>query len=214
MKYSYQTLIENRDYEAALQSVFEHIEVAPDNVDHYINGAILLQKFSELEKAEVFLQRAITIDENSFLAMYTLGNLYYENNRFEEAIKIYLHAYSSNPTDSDLNYMIAMCYINMNQQKMALPFFETAYQSNRHDIDIMMQYGLACCHLELYTQGKVLFTTINDIEANADAYYNLGLIAMMEDDEQRAHSYFEHAVKLQPDHYLALNGLKNLQDKE
>lgn len=213
-KYSYFELIEQKDYEAALKSVFEHIEDAPNEVNHYINGAILLQKFNQVEEAEVFLQKAISLDEHSFLARFTLGNLYYDNQRYEEAIKLYLHTYTENPSDSDLNYMIAMSYVNLGDYKMALPFFETSYQWNQTDTETLMQYGLACCQLELYKQGKRLFEQLNGIEENADAYYNLGLIEMMEDNLTMAEQHFDAAVDIQPDHYLALNGLNNLNRKE
>lgn len=212
--YSYQTLIEQKKYEDALKSVFEHIEDAPDNVDHYINGGILLQKFSQLEEAEVFLQKAISLEDNAPLALYTLGNLYYENDRYEDAIKLYLRMYQTDPSNSDVNYMIGMSYVNLNQFKMALPFFETSYQTNPRDKETLMQYGLACCHLELYPQGKLLFEALNKIERSSDAHYNLGLIALMQDDEILARNHFNNAVEIQPDHYLALNGLKNLNNKE
>ncbi len=210
-EYHYQALIEKQNYEAALESVFQYIEDNPEVPEHYVNGAILLQKFSQTEQAEVFLQKAITLDAQSFAALYTLANLYYDSERFDEARMLYLRAYAENPNDADINFMLAMCYVQLSQNAQALPFFETAYQQDSEDFDLLLQYGLACAHLELYEQGKTLFNKVNALKPDPDAYYNLGLIAMMQDDIKQAESHFNAAVALQKDHYLALNGLKNLK---
>lgn len=209
--YSYQRLIEQKKYEAALKSVFQYIEEHPDTPEHYINAGVLLQKFARVEEAEVFLQKAIALDGRSFAALYTLANLYYNSERFNEAAVLYLRAYAENPTDADINFMLAMSYVQMGEIRKAIPFFEAAYQSNRHDMDTLMQYGLACAHLELYEQAETLFNALNEIKPDADAYYNLGLISMMHENNQQAEAHFKAAVDLQKDHYLALNGLKNLQ---
>ena len=210
-EYHYQMLIEKQNYEAALESVFQYIEDNPEVPEHYVNGAILLQKFSQTEQAEVFLQKAITLDTQSFAALYTLANLYYDSERFDEARMLYLRAYAENPNDSDINFMLAMCYVQLGQNRQALPFFETAYQQDNEDLDLLLQYGLACAHLELYEQAEILFNKVNALKPDPDAYYNLGLIAMMHDNNQQAESHFNAAVTLQKDHYLALNGLKNLK---
>lgn len=209
--YHYQSLIESQNYEAALKSIFQYIEENPDTPEHYINAAILLQKFGKIEEAEVFLQKAITLDEESFAAMYTLANLYYDSSRFDEARILYLRAYAKNPNDSDINFMLAMCYVQMDQNKSALPFFETAYQQNTEDTEMLLQYGLACGHLGSYQQAENLFKQVNASKPSPDAHYNLGLIAMMQDDNQLAEVHFNAAIALQKDHYLALNGLKNLE---
>lgn len=209
-QYHYHTLIEAKDYEGALKQVFQAIEDAPDVTEHYVNAAVLLQKFSKTEQAEVFLQKALTLDGESFSALYTLANLYYDSSRYQEASSLYLRAYVENPEDADINFMLAMCYVQLGTYAKALPFFETAYQSDAHDEDILLQYGLACAHLELYPQAETLLNQLNAMKPDADAHYNLGLIAMMNDNKSRAKAHFTSAVELERDHYLALNGLKNL----
>lgn len=55
-------LIKQGNFEEALKALFENIEANPKEVENYINAGILLAEANEVDKAEKFFQRAITLD--------------------------------------------------------------------------------------------------------------------------------------------------------
>lgn len=55
--------IQNGQLEDALKALFQNIEEEPNTIENYINAGIVLADINEIEKAEAFLQRAITIDD-------------------------------------------------------------------------------------------------------------------------------------------------------
>ena len=67
--------IQNGQLEDALKALFQNIEEEPNTIENYINAGIVLADINEIEKAERFFQRAITIDDNNGAVYYNLANL-------------------------------------------------------------------------------------------------------------------------------------------
>ena len=213
--FTYQKYIEDGDYEKALELIFKTIEEDPKNETHYINGAVVLSGIGKLEEAERFLQQALVIQPDSFSATYTLANLYFNAERYKEALILYLNVYDQHQDDADLNYMIARTYSNSGDFTMSIPFFETAHKSNPEDLDICFEYGLTLCQLEKYEPAVRLLTKVTDESDHADAEYNLGLATYMKDNDSReARTHFKRAPEIQPDHHLANHALKKFEELE
>lgn len=50
-------------------------------------------------------------------------------------------------------------------------------------------------------------------EEHADAYYNLGVAYVFEDNNEKALALFKKATEIQPDHFLAGNGVRLLEQE-
>lgn len=115
--------------------------------------------------------------------------------------------------DSDLNYMIAMCYVNLNEGRTSIPFFESAIKNNE-DTEILFQYGLLLCQLGLLEQGETLLNRVASLDMHADAEYNLGLIKLVRDEDlESAKKHFSRAIEIQHDHILAHHALKEINNQ-
>ena len=68
----------NGNYEEAIKALFNNIEENPNIIENYINAGIVLADVGEIEKAERFFQKAITLDDKNGAVYYNLANLYYE----------------------------------------------------------------------------------------------------------------------------------------
>lgn len=213
--FSYQTHIESGEYEKALELIFKTIDESPKEEAHYINGAIVLSQIGKLEEAERFLQQALVLDPNSFSACYTLANLYFNGERYKEALTLYLNVYDKHHEDGDLNFMIARSYVNLGELTMAIPFFELAHNSEPEDIDLNFEYGLTLCQLEKYEPAYKLLTFVSENKEHADAEYNLGLVTYMKDNDiNKARAHFNRATAIQKDHHLAHHALKKFEELE
>ena len=51
----------------------------------------ILADINEIEKAERFFQRAITIDDKMVAVYYNLANLYYDQGKYRDAILNYIN---------------------------------------------------------------------------------------------------------------------------
>lgn len=207
-------LIKQGNFEEALKALFENIEANPKEVENYINAGILLAEANEVDKAEKFFQRAITLDPQNGAIYYNLGNVYYNEGRFNEAIKLYQQALKFNVDQVDTNYMIGMSFSQLEAFKEALPFLMTAAeQDDRHDVEVQFQYGLVLCHLEMFDQAiKQLKSVLEMDNKHSDALYNLGLATYMQtEDTAQAIEYFEAAVDANPEHVMSQHAIKTFK---
>ena len=207
-------LIKQGNFEEALKALFENIEANPKEVENYINAGILLAEANEVDKAEKFFQRAITLDPQNGAIYYNLGNVYYNEGRFNEAIKLYQQVLKFNVDQVDTNYMIGMSFNQLEAFKEALPFLMTAAeQDDRHDVEVQFQYGLVLCHLEMFDQAiKQLKSVLEMDNKHSDALYNLGLATYMQtEDTAQAIEYFEAAVDANPEHVMSQHAIKTFK---
>lgn len=206
--------IQNGQLEDALKALFENIEEEPNTIENYINAGIVLADVNEVEKAERFFQRALTIDDKNGPVYYNLANLYYDQGKYRDAIKLYQLASKYDMDKIDTNYMIGMSFNQLDAPKESLPFFMTAaeLEPNR-DAEVQFQYGLALCHLEMFEQAIQQLKLVLSIDSqHVDALYNLGLaIYMHTEDIELAISYFDKAISIDPEHVLSQHAKKTFE---
>ncbi|MHD0397546.1 tetratricopeptide repeat protein [Staphylococcus simulans] len=204
-------LIKEGQFETALKALFENIDAHPEAIENYINSGILLAEAGEVEKAEKFFQKALTIDPNNGAIYYNLANVYYNAESFNDAIKLYQQALQTGVNEADTNYMLGMSFNNLGDYKSAMPFLMRAAELDpNQDEEIQFQYGLVLCHLELFEQGvKQLDTVLTVNPEHTDALYNRGLAGyMLTEDTTEAIPYFKKAIALDPEHLLSQHALK------
>lgn len=204
-------LIKEGQFEAALKALFENIDAHPEDIENYINSGILLAEAGEVEKAEKFFQKALTIDPNNGAIYYNLANVYYNAESYNDAIKLYQQALQTGVDEADTNYMIGMSFNNLGDYKSALPFLMRAAELDQNqDEEIQFQYGLVLCHLELFDQAvKQLDTVLTINPKHTDALYNRGLAGyMFIEGINEAIPYFEKAIEIDPEHLLSQHALK------
>ncbi|XVL43468.1 tetratricopeptide repeat protein [Staphylococcus equorum] len=207
-------LIKQGNIEEALTALFANIEENPKEVENYINAGILIAEVSEVEKAEKFFQKAITLDPENGAIYYNLGNVYYNEGRFSEAIKLYQQALKYNVDLVDTNYMIGMSFNQLEAFKEALPFLMTAAEKDdRKDVEVQFQYGLVLCHLEMFEQAITQLNYVLTLdEKHSDALYNLGLATYMQtEDTTQAIQIFERAVEVNPEHVMSQHAIKTFK---
>lgn len=206
-------LIKEKDIEAALELLFQQIEKEPEEANHYINAGTLLAEAGKEEEAERFFQKALTLNKEHGGAYYGLANIYFNHQRFTEAIKLYQKAIEYGLKDADTYYMLAMCFVNLGDHKAALAYMLEAYNLKSADDEIAFQYGLVLCQLEMYQQGILVFDKLLMKNNNhADALYNKALAQFMIDENiEQAINTFKAALIADPEHMLSAHAIKNFE---
>nr|WP_248285689.1 tetratricopeptide repeat protein [Staphylococcus lugdunensis] len=204
-----------------MKALFNNIEENPNVIENYINAGIILADIGEIVQAEKFFQRALTIDDTNGAIYYNLANVYYNQGRFNEAIKLYQKSLKYHMDMVDCNYMIGMAFNQLEAFKEALPYLMTAAEKDENrDSEIQFQYGLVLCQLEMFEQAIQQLKYVLQLDSShTDALYNLGLAIYMEtEDIDTAISYFERAIAIDPKHLLSQHAkatflsMKNKED--
>lgn len=132
----YAGVLENEagNTEKGLEHLRRAVTVKPDAfLPHFAMGALLALK-GQLAKAEVFLKRAVEIEENS-QALSLLGTIAYERGRLSEAIEAFQKAVRLDPDDEDALYQLGLCYLDRGWTQKAAERFQSALELNPNRIE-------------------------------------------------------------------------------
>ncbi|NBK46636.1 tetratricopeptide repeat protein [Staphylococcus delphini] len=208
-------LIQQGQFERALQESFNNIEAHPDEVENYINSGVLLAEAGEIDKAERFFQRALTIKPDNGVIYYNLANVYFNEDRFQEAVKLYQEALSHHVDHKDTHYMLGLSLIQLDAKKQALPYLMRAAELDAQfeDLEVQFQFALLMCELEMFDQAIPILNQILERDPqHADAQYNLTLaLYMLNENIDAAIQGFERAVQMDEEHLLSQHALKTFR---
>ena len=192
---------QEKRYEDAAQAFNDAIEQNPNEAVGYINFGTLLSALGDVERAERFFQKAITVDETAATAYYGLANLYYDSERFIEAAKLYQKAIEHNIEGADAYFMLGKSFEREGQQKLALPYLQRAAELAPEDVEIRLAYAILLCTLEMFEQAEPTLKFVIDKDwNNADAHYNLGVLyAVSTSNIDDAKYHLKQAYTLAPE---------------
>ncbi|WP_425388348.1 tetratricopeptide repeat protein [Domibacillus tundrae] len=205
-------LLQEGKWEEALKLFTEQIEEKPQDPAAYINFGHVLAEMNDTERALKFYEKAVEVDHSSSAAHYALGSFYFGQERFEEAAQSFEKAIRNGMEEADAYFMLGLSFLYLDQTVMALPYLMRAVELNGDDVEARFQFALVLAKTEQYEEAeKNLQVVISQDPAHADAFYNLGVLyAGHYEQPEKAHSYFDRALDIQPDHMLAGYGKKLL----
>lgn len=203
--------IQEQNFEKATELLNEAITNNPTDPLGYVNFGNLLLHMNDKVRAERFFNKAIELNDKTATAYYGLGNIYYEKESYDKAQRNYQQSIDLGLEDGDVYYMLGMSLRMLEQDVLALPYLLRATELNPNDLEALFQYGLTLAQTNYISEAKEIFEKIilSD-EHHADAHYNLGVIALFNENAEEGLNHFERALSSQPNHILAANGKKTV----
>lgn len=199
-------------YEEAAKLFAEIMEEHPNDPVGYINFGNLLLHMDDLERAQRFFEKAISIDDTAATGYYSLGNLYYEQEKYKRAQESFQKAIDLGMENGDVYYMVGMALLNQEHVLLSIPYLLRATELKPTDEAKLFQYGLALAKSNYLSEAKNTFQRILSINSeHSDAHYNLGVIALFNEKTKKALQHFETALHIQPKHILAANGKSKVE---
>jgi tetratricopeptide (TPR) repeat protein len=101
------------------------------------------QAARQLDQAEVQrLQAVATQNPTDAKTRVDLGNVYFDAERYGEAITWYQQALTINPNDADVSTDLAICYYYSNDPDRALQQFEASLKANPRHTKTLLNQGI------------------------------------------------------------------------
>ena len=117
-------------YEEAIDEYVKAIEINTKDYDSYYQIAFLLNKNSKQEEAEEMLEDLLAKKPEYYKASELLGTILYDQEKFKQAVSVYLEALKYNPTRYELYYGLGMTYTRLNDFQTAKEYYEKAAAIN------------------------------------------------------------------------------------
>ena len=160
----------------------------PDAFLPYFALGALLALGGQLAKAEVFLRKAVEIEENA-QAYSLLGTIAYERGVLGEAIEAFQKAVRLDPEDEDALYQLGLCYLDRGWTQKAAERFQAALELNPNRIEYQEASKL------LAPSGSRALPKVSGQAARLTKKAE----ALAVHDPQRALGLYRRALKLDPE---------------
>ncbi|MBI4824877.1 MAG: tetratricopeptide repeat protein [Nitrospirae bacterium] len=214
-----------KNYEAAIKTFKQAIEIRPDFMPAYYNLGLSYSNLEKYEEAINTYNRAIAIDSSYYKTYFLLGDAYYSLGNFEEAIKSYNKAITRNPDDVMSYCSLGLAYQKAGNYIAAIESFEHALKINSTsdekrllNAQIYYQLGITNSYLGNYQIAVDFLEKATRINPDfIQAFIDLGIGYMFLELREDAIRIFKHVIDIQPNnasaHYYLGSIYASLQNK-
>ena len=181
----------------ALDEYIRAVELKNDDYDLHFKVASLLLQTEKKDESVIMLQDLLKMKPDYLQATLLLGNILYDEERFKEAVSVYMSALRYNPTEYELYYSIAMAYTRLNDFPKAKEYYKRAAILNTYLFN--GEYDLALIAMiqgELDEAERHLQKAAHQEDIEPLAYFYLAEIALLKEEDDKAINYINLALEL------------------
>ncbi|NQS97241.1 MAG: tetratricopeptide repeat protein [candidate division Zixibacteria bacterium] len=207
----------DQKYEKALDYFEKAVIVDPTNIEGYKErGMCYLQLSNEAEdpeqKAEL-IENAIA-DYKHFISMDTeaedlavrinLANIYFQNNRFDEAVPAYKAMLDLEPDNITAISQLALIYQEQGDSEKAIEMYEKVLKTKSDKPNLWFNLGVLYFQMDEFDKAKASFDKVLEINPD-DVETLMNLVSSLWKAEmyKEAIPYLERVVELEPDNISA-----------
>lgn len=186
-----------REFEKAIKTYKEAIEVNPDDKEIYFNLGLVYFKVNRLNESIVAYKNAIKIKPDDEHIHNNLGMAYMKLERFDEAIISFQEAIRLRSDYGDAHYDLGLVYAQKGNTNEAIVSFEEAIKSNPNDKGAYFNLGLAYRKLELLDKAISAYKKAITLNPNYElAYFFLGAAYGANGQLDEARKAYKNSLRL------------------
>ena len=192
-------LLKAGNVETAKEKFNQAIEIDPMVMDSYKNLGDLYLKIGEYTEAKNYYKKALLI-EKAGVVYFQYGNACFMNDEPHEGLEYYNLALSARFDNDEMFFFMGMAYEHMNDDKMALRYFQKAIFKNPSRPDYKVKKISVLLRLNLFDDAKTAVDELllNDPELY-DGYHMKTAILLEEKSFDEAVEFAKKASEKFPD---------------
>ena len=178
------------------------IELKPKNKTNYIKLAKLYRENSKDNLAINLLEEFLKANPDYLDASLLLGDILYSKELFKEAILIYQEGLKHHPGEYILYYSMGMTYTRLNDFSNAMEYYKKAATINGIANVATLNMGQISLIFKEYGEAERYFmvcTNCDDERLQAEAYYYVAKIKLINNQKDLAVQYANIAIELNPE---------------
>ncbi len=186
----------------AIDEYVHVIDINKTDYDSYYKISNLLNDLDQKEQAAEMLETLLKKQPNYLKATQLLGDIYCEQERYKEAVNIYMDALKYNPADYDIYYNLGIVYTMLNDFKSAKDCYEKAAEINTLLYNAYYNLGeINFIYNDLDEAEKYFLQSTKGEQVEARAYYNLAKIYMIKGEKDNAIKFVNAAIDTDSTYY-------------
>lgn len=191
----------NGELEKAETEYLKIIELKPKKYENYYSLAVIYNKDKKQEQAIEILKDVLKQKSDYLDASLCLGNILYETEMYKEAINVFQDALKYNPGEYKLYYYMGMTYTRLNDFQNAKEYYKRAATINSTLNAAKLNLGQISLIFRDYEEAEKYFMECienDDEEIQAEAYYYLSKIKLINNESNLAIQYANIALEIEP----------------
>ena len=181
----------------AIDEYVKAIDCQKKDYDSYYKVAYLLNDLGQKEESVTMLENLLQKKPDYCNASNLLGDILCEQEKFKEAINVYMDALRYHPEDYDLYYSLGIAYTRLNDFQNAKKCYEKAANIN-HNLYIA-KYNLgqiALIYRDIEAAEQYFTECIYEESLEARAYFELSKIFMLKGEKEKAITFVNKSIEL------------------
>ncbi len=191
----------NGELEKAEDEYLKVIELKPKKYENYYKLALIYNKDNKQDQAIELLKDVLKRKSDYLDASLCLGSILYETEMYKEAINVFQEALKYNPGEYKLYYYMGMTYTRINDFPNAKEYYKKAATINSTLNAAKLNLGQISLIFKDYDEAEKFFMECienDDEEIQAEAYYYLSKIKLINNQNELAVQYANIALELEP----------------
>ena len=182
-------------------------------IKEIIDKAVFYHKNHKLKEATVEYLKLIEIKPDFIDAMFNLGNIYIQLNKYKLAKNYFEKIISLEANNEKALNSLAITHYNMREVEKAKFFFRKIINLNINNYQAYYNLGNILNEEEEYEEAIKLFEKCIKINPNhSNAYNNMGLAYNKLSLTDEAKKYLEISLKINPNNFYSYNNLGIVHD--
>ncbi len=188
---------------AAEKAYSKALELNPQFGDAYYNSGVLWLKLGDLDKSQTCLKKALELNPRNPAIYGQLAQIELQKGEYAQAIDWLRKRLTLTPFHVDSWHYLGLAHFALDQFEDAIHCFEKILQITHQHPECYEH--LAIAYLKLGDKEKALtyFFRQLEIQATANAYYNIGVLLSETGRQRDAIEYFKQTLILEPLHLPA-----------
>jgi tetratricopeptide (TPR) repeat protein len=193
-------LVEQKQYQAAIDSFDRAIKIRPDGSDAWLQKGYCLSQLSLFERAIDCYRKVIEIDDTHEYAYLALALDLYNIEKYPEAI-FYLEKLTKlDPKHVDAYYYLGLTHQRSQEPVLADAAFDLALSLEPKKLYILHAKASLMYELANYAAAILVYQKIVEIEPkDALGWYDLACCYALQGDSEPALTNLKKAIELEPD---------------
>lgn len=209
------SFINNGKFTNAKILLNEILVADPRHAESWFCSALIAEKEGLPQDAILYLESALKIDPQSLKYLYTIGDIYYEQNYLDQGVRVFELIISIKPDDYNGYYNLAGFLHKQKKYEKSLLNYYKVLELHADNINAIYNIGAILIDTKNYQNAVQYFQKVIESQPNSDdALNNLGFLYLELGDLENAIEFLNKALSINSNNFNALNNLGKAYEKK
>ncbi len=192
-------MFDNNQYKYAMDFLQDALKEYPNDAQLNYQMGFACQKLNDFNAAQISYLKAIENKNGFWEAYFRIGQVFYNNENYQDAEKSFIKALEINPDSIELKNDLAIVYRKTKRSDLAIGLYEEILQINRKNVPVLFNLGRAYSEEGKYDKAYKCFSECMNIEPdNPQVLVNLAVCLARDKKYNEAKTLCERALELDP----------------